>query len=342
MKVIFLGSPPFGSAVLAALIASTHELVAVVTPPDRPRGRGRQRGTSPLAEMARDADLPLLRPERNDVGPCLADFAANAAGADLAASANRAPEVLVVASYGVILGQDVLDLAPHGALNVHASLLPRHRGASPIQHAILAGDQQTGVSVQRMVLALDRGDVLLSRELAIDPTENAGQLLERLAPLGGAAAVEALDLLDAKGAKGVGNVTDAGSATFTPQDEAAATWAPLLKKADGLLDFTAPAVRLVRQVRAMTPWPGAHLPLPSGASLGVVTARVSAELPMTKAATAEAAPGTLLADGDGRFLVATGDGVLELTTVKPAGKAAMDGAAFLRGARLKPGEVLGA
>ncbi len=313
MKVLFLGSPPFGTAVLAALIDSEHELVGVVTPPERPSGRGRKRRGSPLSAMAEENGLALLRPTEPR------------GHAFLDALAALDPGVLLVASYGVILGQEILDLAPGGALNVHASLLPRHRGASPIQHAILAGDTHTGISIQRMVLALDRGDVLLARKTEIEPDESAGELLARLAPLGGSSAVAALDLLAA------------GRATFTPQDESAASWAPLLKKADGELDFSRPAAELVRRVRAMTPWPGARAQLGGGQALGIVSAAASGDSGL-----AAQAPGTLLADGQGRFLVATGAGSLELTTVKPAGKAAMDGAAFLRGARLEPGEVLGA
>ena len=313
MKVLFLGSPPFGTFVLAALIQSDHEVVGVVTPPDRPSGRGRARRASPLADIAESAGLILLRPE-------------SARGDDFLKSlAELNPDVLLVASFGVILDQPVLDLAPHGALNVHASLLPRHRGASPIQHAILADDGETGVSIQQIVLALDRGDVQLARRLAIGSDETSGELLERLASLGGSAAVEALDEIAA------------GRAVFTPQDEAAATWAPLLKKADGTLDFTRPAVEIVLRVRAFTPWPGAQTHRQDGQALGVVRARVCDVLEASGSA-----PGTLIADSAGRFLVATGEGVLELLTVRPAGKAAMEGAAFLRGARLTAGEALGA
>jgi methionyl-tRNA formyltransferase len=214
----------------------------------------------------------------------------------------------------------VLELAPHGALNVHASLLPRHRGASPIQAAILAGDLETGVSIQRMVLALDEGDVLLERSTPIGSDESAGELLVRLAELGGEAACDALDRLAA------------GRATFTPQDPARATWARKIDKHDGDVDWTRDAASIERHVRAMTPWPGARALLDDGrgGTKDVVLLRV------TRADTCSATPGAVL-EAERRLVVATGDGALEVLELKPAGTPAMDGASFLRGARLAPG-----
>lgn len=312
MRVIFLGSPPFGVEVLRLLLGSSHEVVAVVTPPDRPRGRGRRTQVSPLAELAGGGHepIPLLRPTttRDDA------FAASLKALQ--------PDVLMVASYGEILRQPVLELAPHGAFNVHASLLPRWRGAAPIQHALLAGDAETGVSVQRMVLALDAGDLLLSSKTPIDGNENAGELLARLAVLGGQVAVEALDLLEA------------GGAHFTPQDPAAITLAPKLKKEDGVLDWSEGAESIVRRIRAFTPWPGVHTTLPDGRRLGIRRARP------TPAASGD--PGAVLSSGEG-FCIACGDGeALALLEVQPEGKAPMDGEAFVRGARLDPGSRLGA
>jgi len=228
----------------------------------------------------------------------------------------------MVASYGEILRQPVLDLAPLGAFNVHASLLPRWRGAAPIQHALLAGDSETGVSVQRMVLALDAGDLLLSSKTPIDGDENAGELLTRLAVLGGQVAVEALDLLEA------------GGAVFTPQDPAGITLAPKLKKEDGTLDWSEDAESIVRRIRAFTPWPGVHTTLPDGRRLGIRRAQP------TPAASGD--HGTVLSDREG-FCVMCGDGeALALLEVQPEGKAPMDGEAFVRGARLAPGSRLGA
>lgn len=312
MRVAFLGSPPFATPVFAALLASEHEVVALVTPPDRPRGRGQRVPVSPLADLALDRGRALLRPETTRGSAFLAELA------------RTEPEVIAVASYGEILRPALLDLPPHGCLNVHASLLPRWRGASPVQAAIRAGDERTGVTIQRIVAALDEGDVLLERSTPIDPAETAGQLTARLAALGGPALVEALDRLAR------------GEARFTPQDPAAATYARKLSKADGLLDWTLEPGTLARFVRAMTPWPGARTTLPEERELVVLAARPAEGIEAPPAA----APGTLL-DARGRLYVACGGAVLELLRVKPAGRAAMDGEAFLRGARLPPDTVFG-
>lgn len=235
------------------------------------------------------------------------------------------PDVLVVASYGELLRTDVLELAPHGALNVHGSLLPRWRGASPVQAALLAGDAETGVSIQRMVLALDAGDVLLERRTPIAAEETAGQLFDRLSELGAAALVEALDALEN------------GTATFTPQDENAITVCRKLTKQAGVLDWSQPVHELERRVRAMHPWPGARTFLPDGRALGVLEARI-VERPQAGAA---GFPGGTLLPGPG-LVLAAGTGALELVRIKPAGKGAMDADAFQRGARLEPGTRFGA
>jgi len=312
LRLVFLGSPPFGVPVLEALLASSHRVLAVITPPDRPRGRGRVVEESPLAARARAADVPVVQPETTKDAAFVERLAAFDA------------DVLVVASYGEILRRNVLELCPHGALNVHGSLLPRWRGASPIQRAIIAGDPETGVSVQRMVLALDAGDVLLERRTSIGPDETSGELFERLAVLGGEAIVEALDRIAR------------GDAVYRPQDPAGVTHAPKLTKADGVLDWAQSAEVLQRLVRGVNPWPGARTTLPDGRELEVLRARVLPEAH-------DLPPGTLLIDAAGRPrpAVVTGAGTLELVEVKPAGRGAMDATAFLRGARLDPGARLG-
>jgi len=310
MRFVFMGSPPFAVPVFDHLLASRHDCVALVTRPDRPQGRGRAVQPSQLVERARDQGIPTLQPETTASDEFLESITA------------LDPDVLMVASYGEILRTPMLELAPHGALNVHASLLPRWRGASPIQRAILAGDPVTGVSVQRIVLALDKGDVLLALETPIGPDETSGDLFARLAELGGEAAVTALDRLES------------GEAAFTPQDEAGVTHAKKLRKADGWIDWSKPAVELERLVRGMHPWPGARTHLPDQRELRVLASRVSAESP-------GAIPGALLA-ADGRLCVATGDGALELVQVQPQGKKPMDAAAFQRGAHLQPGDIWGA
>ncbi len=308
MRYVFMGSPPFAVPVLERLLESGHEALALVTRPDRPRGRGREVATSPLVERARERGLAVLQP------PSTKDpeFVAELRSFD--------PEVLLVASYGEILRTNILELAPHGALNVHGSLLPRHRGAAPVQAAIAAGDRETGISIQRIVLALDEGDVLLEKRIEIGERENAGELFERLATLGGEAALEALDLLQA------------GTAVFTPQDPELATYAPKLRKDDGWIDWSRPALELDRHIRAMTPWPGARATTPDGQPLVVGEA-----LPWSEP---HGEPGTLL-ETKKRCVVACGEGALELLVVQPPGKRAMEAAAWLRGARFGEGDRLG-
>ena len=282
---------------------------------------------SQVVLLAEEHGLTLLQPETTRDGSFVT------------ALRDLEPDVLLVASYGEILRKDVLELAPRGAFNVHASLLPRWRGAAPVHRAILAGDAETGVSVQRMVLALDEGHVLLERRTAIDAKETAGELSARLAELGGEAATAALDELEA------------GRATLTAQAPDDVTYAPKMTKAEGVLDWSRPAAELALLVRGTNPWPGARTSLPDGRELVVLEARVATGNPgntgnigASGTCAPPGPPGTLQAGSGtakGAFLVATGEGVLELSRVKPAGKAAMAGDEFLRGARLGPGEVLG-
>jgi len=306
-----MGSPPFATPILERLLQSdSHEVVGLVTPPDRPRGRGREVVRSELATLADRAGLTVIQPKSTKDQSFVDALAALGA------------EALAVASYGEILRTNILEMCPHGALNVHGSLLPRWRGASPIQRAIAAGDAETGVSIQRMVLALDAGDVILEKRTAIGPNETAADLFDRLSLLGADALIEALDQLDA------------GTATFTPQDPDAVTLAPKLKKEDGRIDFREPADEVARHVRAMTTWPGARTTLPDGRDLVVLEAQA------TDIAGGNATTGELMA-ADG-LVIAAGDGTtVRLVTVKPAGKGAMDGAAFLRGTRLEAGQRLG-
>ncbi len=306
-----MGSPPFATPILERLLQSQdHQVLGLVTPPDRPRGRGREVVRSELALLADQSGLPVLQPKSTkdqDFVDALAALGADA---------------LAIASYGEILRTNILEMCPHGALNVHGSLLPRWRGASPIQRAIAAGDAETGVSIQRMVLALDAGDVILEKRTAIGPDETAADLFDRLSILGADALIETLDQLDA------------GTATFTPQDPDGVTLAPKLKKEDGRIDFTRPADEVARHVRAMTTWPGARTSLPDGRDLVVLQA-----VPVTSTKPG-ASPGELLDTAE--LVVATGEGTaVHLVTVKPAGKGAMDGAAFLRGAKLELGCHLG-
>lgn len=307
MRCIFMGSPPFAMPVFEALLESGHVILALVTQPDKPRGRGREVVPSDLVVRAREAGIPVLQPASTKTP----EFAQSLRELE--------PDVLLVASYGEILNNEVLELATHGALNVHGSILPRWRGAAPIQRAIAAGDEVTGISVQRMVLALDAGDIQLERTLPIGADDTSGSLFEKLAVLGGEAAVQALDELDE------------GRATYTPQDHELATHAPKLRKPEGQVDWSLSALQLERHVRAMSPWPGAKAASPDGKPLIIEQA--------TRVEEASGEPGTLL-EVSPRVVVACGEGGLELVMVKPAGKRAMDASAWLRGARLEVGAQL--
>ena len=310
MRIVLCGSPPFATPVFERLLGSRHRPLALVTAPDRPQGRGRTVEPSELVRAARAAQVEVLQPADPHAEEHLAQLS------------RLRPDVLLVASYVVILKAREIDLAPQGALNVHASLLPRWRGASPIQAAILAGDAVTGVSIQRIVKALDEGDVLLSKERAIGSDETAGDLLRALAQLGGEAALEALDLIES------------GRAHFTPQDSTQATYARKLTKEQGTLDWSKSADELARFVRAMNPWPGASTSDAKGRGLTVLVARA-----LDRRVAAE--PGVVLETQD-RFVVACGRGALDVVNLVPAGKRAMGGADFVRGARTAVGERLGA
>jgi methionyl-tRNA formyltransferase len=230
-----------------------------------------------------------------------------------------APEVLLVASYGEILRQEVLDLAPLGALNVHGSLLPRWRGAAPIQAAILAGDTVTGVSIQRMVKKLDAGDVLLERRTPIGADETSGDLFTRLSELGAEAALEALELVES------------GRARFIPQDETRVTHVGKLDKAQGRIDWSRSAIEIERMVRGLNPWPLARCADGKGGELSILRARVR-DNPIDAVGAVRFVEGCVL--------VGCGAGALELIEIKPAGKGAMKAADWWRGARLPEGTAL--
>ncbi|QDU82936.1 Methionyl-tRNA formyltransferase [Planctomycetes bacterium Pla163] len=313
----FCGSPPFATDVLAALIEGGRPPAIVVTAPARRAGRGRKDVPSPVVELASAHGIDVRRPESaKDQG--LKD---ELRALDL--------DVLLVASYGELLDQAFLDLPRRFCLNVHGSLLPRWRGASPVQAAIAAGDTVTGVSIQRVVKKLDAGDLLLSIETPIDPADTGGTLFARLAALGGEAARRALDLVEA------------GAVEFTPQDTERVTHCRKLTKESGHIDWTRPAVEIERLVRAMDPWPGAATTLPNGERLVVWRATVDPDGTSTTVATTGAAPGTVRTRSEG-FDVATGAGALRVLELQAAGKKRLPVADFQRGARLEDGVRLGA
>jgi methionyl-tRNA formyltransferase len=302
MRVLFYGTPEFAVPTLEALLEH-QEVVAVVTQPDRPAGRGQRLIASAVKRRAESAGVPVLQPARlrDPEWPArLGEFA---------------PEVAVVAAFGQILPKAVLDVPARGSINVHASLLPRYRGAAPIAWAIIRGEHETGITTFRMDPGMDTGDVLLKEATAIADRETAGELAARLAVLGARVLLQTLERLD----------------TLKPvaQDHAAATLAPRLKKEDGWLRLAEPARDLVNRVRGCNPWPGAVVTTPAGERLLIWRATA---LPHA----ADDLPGTLVADGD-QLGVATGDGLLRPDIVQPESRKAMAWRDFLRGARLGAG-----
>ena len=314
MRVVFLGTPEFAVPTLEALSRAGHQLLAVVAQPDRPAGRGQALKAPATKGWAEAHGVPVLQPEKVRDGTLAAALRA------------LAPDVLVVTAYGRILGQDLLTLAPLGAVNVHASLLPRWRGAAPIQWAVASGEAETGVTIMQMDAGLDTGDVLLVRTLAIGPDETAEQLAPRLAALGGEALVEALPLLAA------------GALVPVRQDGARHTLAPILEKAHGRLDFTRPAAELAARLRGFTPWPGAFTTL-DGKVLKVHAARAlpaPADAPEPGAPQAPTAPGAARATPEGLLVRCGGGTALLLTELQPEGKRRMPAADFLHGLGGRP------
>jgi methionyl-tRNA formyltransferase len=292
LRVAFAGTPDFAVPPLEALRASGHELVGVLTQPDRPKGRGQQLAASPVKQAAQRHGLPVLQP------PSLKNEAARAEVAALR------PDVLVVVAYGLILPQAVLDLPRLGCVNIHASLLPRWRGAAPIQRAILAGDVETGISIMQMDAGLDTGPILLKKPLSIAENDTAGSLHDKLSALGAPALLEALEGLAGRTLRAV------------PQPSAGVTYAEKLQKAEAPIDWSRDALAIERQVRAFNPWPVAETRL-GGEQLRIFMARAQ------NAGSSGVAPGTVLAARDDAIVVACGDGALRITELQRAGRRPM-------------------
>lgn len=299
MRILFAGTPEFALPALDAVIAGPHRLVGALTQPDRPAGRGRRSAESPVKRRARSLDVPVLQPET------LKDKTVRAKIEALA------PDVAVVAAYGLLLPRWLLELPAHGCINVHASLLPRWRGAAPIARAILAGDSETGVTIMQMARGMDTGDVLLQRDCPIEPGTTAGELHDTLAERGGELLGRALAELEAGRLRGV------------PQNDDEATYAPLLHKNEAHLDWSQPADALARAVRAFNPWPVAF------AQLGDQRVRIW-RAQVTSSAD-DAVPGTVLAAGGQGIDVAAGAGVLRLTEVQWPGKRRLPAGEAARG-----------
>ncbi len=301
IRIVFMGSPDFALPALSGLAAArTYQVVGVITQPDRASGRGREMKSPPVKTLALELNIPIMQPEKLRAPESMDQLRA------------WNPDLIVVAAFGQILKKDVLDLPRYGCINVHASLLPRWRGAAPVNAAILAGDEETGVTIMQMDVGLDTGPMLAKKSIRLKPDDTTGSALQALSTLGADLLLETLpDHIS-------------GKLIAVPQPAEGATYAPMLKKQDGLLDFTRPAVELERRVRAMNPWPGAWFEW-NGNLLKV--AKVSV-----------VSGGKSLASGsrfiaEGRPAVMCADGALALDEVQPSGKKMMSGKAFLSGAR---------
>jgi methionyl-tRNA formyltransferase len=299
VKAIFMGTPEFAVPSLEALVPAGHHVTAVFTQPDRPKGRGQSNAASPVKIAAERLGLPVYQPERVRRPEVVEEIR------------SLEPEVMVVVGYGQIIPQTILDIPPHGIINVHASLLPKYRGAAPIQWAIARGETRTGVTTMRIDAGLDTGDMLLKAETAIGEDETAVELSVRLAAMGAALLQRTL----------------AGLSTIKPekQDDSQATLAPILKKEDGRIDWTRPAWEIANRVRGFQPWPGCYT-LWRSKRLAIWRAR--------------ALNGSGCVGEIHGSRVGCGEGALELIEVQPEGKKRMMAEAFLNGHQVKDGEVL--
>lgn len=306
-RIVFMGTPEFAIPVLAALTQTTHDIVGVFTRPDQPAGRGKQLHASPIKQLAQERGLAIFQP------PTLRQTENVAPLRDLA------PEVIIVAAYGLILPREVLAIPPRGCVNTHASFLPRHRGAAPIPAAILAGDAETGITLMQMDAGLDTGPILAQRAISIDDTDTTGTLTPKLARLAADLLIETLPRILA------------GEIIPRPQDEARATMFKTIRKEEGRIDWTRSAIEIVRRVRAFNPWPSAFT-FWNGVQLKILRAQPSTS-------SANTPPGKVIQRGT-EIAVAAGEGVLVLQEIQLAGKRAMTIEEFARGQRKFVGSIV--
>ena len=302
MRIVFMGTPEFAIPPLKALIAN-HQVVGVFSQPDRPVGRHHNKlQPTPVKECAQSHGIPVYQPEKLRDGTALATLR------------ELDPELIVVAAYGRILPNDILALPPKGCVNVHSSLLPKYRGAAPINWAILKGEAETGVTIMHMASELDAGDIILQRATPIGETEDAAALYDRLAQLGGELLTEAVALIEA------------GTASRTPQDHTKATLAPMLSKEMSPVDWTRSAQEIFNQIRGLYPWPGASTDIISGKPVKLWRAQVVEKH-------TDAGPGAIIAASKQGIDVACGElqHILRILELQPPGKKRMTAADYLRG-----------
>jgi len=303
-----MGTPQVAAVTLEQLLRGLDAVVGVVTQPDRPAGRGQKTISSPVRKVAERYAIPVAAPEKIRDPELLKTLE------------NWHPEIIVVVAYGRILPKAILDLAPRGCLNVHYSLLPKYRGAAPAAWTIINGEAEAGVTTMKLVEKMDAGPIYLQQGTAVAPEETTGSLQAKLTPIGARLLLETLRQLKE------------GRLTPREQDETAATFAPILKKEDGLIDWNQPAVQIERRVRGLNPWPGAYTHV-AGKLLKVHRAKV---IPADK----KASPGEVARADAGGFWIASGSDLLGLEEIQLAGKKKIPGIEFIKGARIKAGDRL--
>ena len=307
IRTVFMGTPDFALDTLHGLIDAGLDLVGVYTQPDRPKGRGNKLAAPPVKELALEQGIPVFQPVKLRAPEAVAELQA------------LAPDLIVVVAYGQILPQAVLDIPRFGCINVHASLLPKYRGAAPINQAVVDGETETGVTTMQMDAGLDTGAMLVKKAISIGPNETAGELHDRLAKVGRAAMDETIArLLD-------------GSLRAEAQDDALSSYAPMMKKEDGLIDWSRSAMQIHNQIRGLAPWPGAYTSL-DGETLKLADSELCAGAGVA---------GTVLGADSAGVVVACGDGALRIGELQLPGKKRLPAAEFLRGQPLPVGTRLG-
>lgn len=307
MRIIFMGTPDFSVGILEEILKRDHEIVLAVTQPDKPKGRSGALQFPPVKEAALSHGIEVFQPKRVRDAECIEVIE------------KKAPDIIVVAAFGQILPKEILELPRFGCVNVHASLLPKYRGASPIQWAILSGEKESGVTIMRMDEGLDTGDIIARKSIALSPEETAGTLFEKLSSLGALLLADTLPSIEN------------GTASYMPQDAAKATVTGKIDKKTGRIDWTRSAAEIERFIRGLSPWPSAFTSL-HGKTLKIWKAEVEGE-------SEKEVPGRILSVRD-TIRIQTGDGVLSVTEVQLEGKKRMDCASFLRGCHLEKGEML--
>lgn len=310
MRIVFMGTPDFSVPALKALVEAGHEVAAVVTQPDRPRGRGKELQMTPVKVQALAYGIPVYQPEKVK-DPAFVEILRN-----------LQPEVIVVIAFGQILSRDILDLPPYGCINIHASLLPKYRGAAPIQWAVIDGEKETGVTTMMMDVGLDTGDMLEKTVIPLDPKETGGSLFDKLSQAGGPLILSTLEKLKA------------GTAVRTPQTDEDSTYAKMLTKSLGQIDWSMEAAAIERLIRGLNPWPSAYT-FVHGKTLKIWDADV------LKESSDGAAPGQIIRTDPHSLIVAAGEAFLSIRELQLEGKKRMDVETFLRGYTIEKGEILG-